>query len=75
MNASLSYFVIWYFIVFPVGISTNPQHAGPMYALMLLYQFWVVGFAYAVAAVCQNEQQAALINPIFLGVSSLFALA
>lgn len=53
-----------YFIVFPIGISTNPQHAGPMLALMLLYQFWTVGFAYAVAACVQNEQQAALINPI-----------
>jgi hypothetical protein len=52
-----------YFIVFPVGISTNPQHAGPMFVMIVLYQFWTVGFAYAVAACVQNEQQAALINP------------
>lgn len=55
--------LVRYFIVFPVGISTNPQHAGPMFAMIVLYQFWTVGFAYAVAACVQNEQQAALINP------------
>lgn len=34
-----------------------------MFAMIVLYQFWTVGFAYAVAACVQNEQQAALINP------------
>lgn len=44
-----------------------------MYAMMIIYQFWTVGFAFAVAAVSANEQQAALINPIFLGLFASFS--
>lgn len=71
--AGTLFFVLWYFVVFPVGISTDAQHAGPMYAMMIIYQFWTVGFAFAVAAVSANEQQAALINPIFLGLFASFS--
>ncbi|CED83351.1 abc transporter [Phaffia rhodozyma] len=71
--SSTLFYVLWYFVVFPVGISTDAQHAGPMYAILILYQFWSIGFAYAVAASVANAEQAALVNPIFLGIFASFS--
>lgn len=72
--------------MFPVGISTNPYHAGLMFVMLLMsvavyhfvkrlcsylcvrYQLFTLAFGQSIAAFSGNANQAALVNPIFLGV-------
>ncbi|KAF8314175.1 hypothetical protein DL93DRAFT_2228010 [Clavulina sp. PMI_390] len=70
---SALFYVLWYFPVFPVGISTNAYHAGLMFIMILIYQLFTLAFGQAIAAVSGNENQAALINPLFLGIFASFS--
>lgn len=67
------YFLLWYFSVFTVGISTDAYHAGLMFVMLLIYHLFTLAFGQAIAALSGNAQQAALINPLFIGIFASFS--
>ncbi|KAF8321131.1 putative ABC multidrug transporter [Clavulina sp. PMI_390] len=70
---SVLFYALWYFAVFPVGISTNAYHAGLTFAMLLIYQLFILGFGQTIAACAGNETQATLINPAFLAIFASFS--
>lgn len=63
------YFVCWYYTV---GFPSVSSKAGPVFFIMLLYEFIYTGIGQFVAAYAPNAMFAALINPVIIGTLASF---
>jgi len=59
------YYVCWYYTV---GFTSNSNHAGATFFVMLMYEFVYTGIGQFIAAYAPNATFAALTNPLVIGV-------